>query len=579
MDKELKFIKEVAVKAADLGGRVYYVGGYVRDKLLNKDNKDIDVEVYGLSILELKSILEQYGEVLSVGESFGILMVKGFDIDFSLPRTESKTGLKHTDFEVNVDANLSVKEATKRRDFTINSILQDVITLEYIDYYNGIEDIKSGIIRYINKDTFIEDELRVFRACQFASRFNFKIDDSIKDVIQGFDYQSLSKERIYEELNKALLKSDKPSIAFNYLLELGVIKKLYPELYSLVDCIQDKINHPEGSVWNHTMLVLDEAASLKDKSKNPLYFMYSALCHDLGKPSTINHTNGKITFYNHDKVGVWISDKFMRKLTNETKLINYVKTLTEYHMKGHKVLEFKDKTLSKLMVTVDINELLLLTQADELGRGNVKGKDREEFDKKLVKYKDRISQLSNGEFGKIEPYFKGEDLLKLGYTQGKELGQTLKEAYYKQISGVSREDILSFIKGKLKPKKRSLEDVAELEFYKLLGEDKSHIKKVKPRLQLFREVYKQNNSKGFKTTKEGLPYYELINKKENIKYLITPYYIKKMELDNKVIEDVLNVFNMTIYERLVNFNKFKEGKEVNLNNLTKVYGRLPKLKR
>lgn len=439
MEKELRLVKQVAKEVSTLGGKVYFVGGYVRDKVLNKENKDIDVEVYGLTLEDLKGVLTKFGGVEEIGASFGVLMVKGYEVDFTLPRTESSTGSKHTDFEIKVDGKLSVKEATKRRDFTMNALLQDVLTGEYVDLYGGVSDIKSKTIRYVDEHTFKEDELRVFRACQFASRFNFSIDKGVIEVAKQFGYQSLSKERIFEEFNKALLKSDKPSIAFNYLYEMGVVEKLFPELYKLKGCEQSKEHHPEGDVWNHTMLVLDECARLRNNSTYPLGLMYAGLCHDLGKPDTkVLRDNGKITFHNHEEVGVEVAGKFLSRLTNDKKLVNYVKNLTEHHMKGHRILEVKDTTLRKLFTKVDMGELLLITEADELGRGV---EVREDFGIKLKEYENRIKNLSMGAFGKVEPIFKGRDLIKMGYEPGIELGNILKEVYQWQLGGYSKEKI------------------------------------------------------------------------------------------------------------------------------------------
>lgn len=586
MEKELQFIKKVSKEVSELGGRVYYVGGYVRDKFLNKENKDIDVEVYNIPLDRLKSVLSKHGEVVEVGESFGILMVKGYEIDFSLPRTETKQGDKHTDFKVKIDSTLDVETATKRRDFTINSVLQDVLTEEYIDYYNGISDIKKGVIRYVNKDTFIEDELRVLRACQFASRFNFKIDDNIKEVIQGFTYTSLSKERIYEELNKALLKSEKPSIAFNYLLELGVIEIVFPELYDLVNCEQGKKHHPEGDVWTHTMLVLDECARLKDKSKNPLGLMYSGLCHDLGKPLTQRvESADKITFYSHDKRGVDIAENLMRKLTNETKIIKYVKDLTEYHMLGHKLLELRDRKLKELLTKVDIEELLLLTEADEKGRGKSELLSNSDFNKKQEEVIKRISDLSDGGFGKVTPYFTGKDLIALGYSQGKEMGDVLKEAYIQQINGKSRDRIEVMLINKIRKKKSktTLSLIVEEELSKLMGEDKLNRERVLKRLRYFKylcqKLSKDENQSRFKKTKGGTPYLEVLNKDKTYKYLITPVYVLKMSKDYTKKEVIFSVLDDKIEDRLPKFktvlNNINPNQAKTLSYMLEQYGRLP----
>lgn len=599
--KEIQLVKKVAEDVKEYGGRVFYVGGYVRDKLLNKANKDIDVEVYGVPIEDLKRILSKYGQIKGVGATFGVLMVKGYDVDFTLPRTENKVGIKHTDYEITIDETLSIEEATKRRDFTINSILQDVLTLEYIDIYNGKADLKKGIIRYVNSETFKEDELRIFRACQFASRFNFSIDEKVKEVGREFNYQSLSKERVFEELNKALLKSTKPSIAFNNLLEIGVIEKLYPELYKLKGCEQGKDYHPEGDVWEHTMMVLDVLSLLKYKSKNPLGLMYSGLCHDLGKPKTQKYmAEGRISFYGHDIKGVEIAEEFMKKLTNETKLIDYVKEMTKYHMMGHKILELQDKKLRKLMVSIDINELMLFTEADDKGRGTPGNRDSiyTECDKGLVKKSERIRSLSNGEYGEIKPYFTGKDLIGMGYEQGEELGKTLSEAFTQQLSGKTKDTIERNLRQKLQPKKKILktEDIVHREVFQLVGKDKERYDILGKRVNYLRSKYWENQeitkskvnnvSKkgvGLNTTKRGIPYMSVYTKGQGVdkaNYIITPISILRVSLDRSKVEELFNIYDTVLEDRGRKVEYFltkllDEEESKQLNYLRKVFGRLP----
>lgn len=173
---KLELVKKIALDVKNKGGKVYFVGGFVRDKLLGIESKDIDVEVFNISQEQLKDILSKYGDVDEIGKSFGILMLKGIDIDFAMPRTERKTSNGHNGFDIFINPYLSLEEASKRRDFTINSLMEDVLTGEIIDLWNGKKDLNSKVIRHIHDDSFIEDPLRVFRACQFASRFNFNID-------------------------------------------------------------------------------------------------------------------------------------------------------------------------------------------------------------------------------------------------------------------------------------------------------------------------------------------------------------------------------------------------------------------
>jgi len=156
----LERIQKIASIIKKEGGRAFFVGGYVRDLILGIPSKDIDVEVYGITPQRLIEILSRFGEVDVVGKSFGVIKVKGLDVDFTMPRRERKIGEGHKGFEVSVDPFMSFEEACRRRDFTMNAIMMDVLTKEIIDPYGGVEDIKNKIIRHIDACTYIEDPLR-----------------------------------------------------------------------------------------------------------------------------------------------------------------------------------------------------------------------------------------------------------------------------------------------------------------------------------------------------------------------------------------------------------------------------------
>ena len=209
--------------------KVIIVGGYVRDSLLKIDSKDIDIEVYGISSFkQLENILQEFGDVNIVGKSFGVckLQFAGFDLDFSLPRSDNKTGLGHRGFEVEVNPNLDFKTAASRRDFTINAIGYDVKEKKLLDPFKGMDDLKNKRLRYINKNSFREDPLRVLRAVQFCARFNLEMDSDLystcRDMVKENQLNELTSERIFEEIKKLLLKSSKPSVGLKLLQDLDI---------------------------------------------------------------------------------------------------------------------------------------------------------------------------------------------------------------------------------------------------------------------------------------------------------------------------------------------------------------------
>ena len=211
----------LASKVKEKGGRAFYVGGYVRDLLLNIPNKDIDIEVHGIAEKDLVAILNEIGEVDYYGRSFGIYALRHEDIEVALPRSEKVLGTGHRDFEISVDPDMGYKNAALRRDFTINALMMDVLSHEILDYFNGTDDLNKGIIRHVNDVSFVEDPLRVYRAAQFASRFGFKIDERTVELCRGIDTFVLSRERIEEELKKALLKAERAEIFFECLKEMN----------------------------------------------------------------------------------------------------------------------------------------------------------------------------------------------------------------------------------------------------------------------------------------------------------------------------------------------------------------------
>ena len=169
-EKDKLTAEKIAAAVADRGGRAYYVGGYVRDLLCGRENKDIDIEIHGISPADLEEILDDFGERIAIGESFGIYNIKGYHIDIAMPRKENARGSGHRDFDISVDPFIGTKDAAKRRDFTVNALMQDVISGEVIDHYGGTDDLNSGILRHVSDDSFPEDPLRVLRAAQFAAR-------------------------------------------------------------------------------------------------------------------------------------------------------------------------------------------------------------------------------------------------------------------------------------------------------------------------------------------------------------------------------------------------------------------------
>lgn len=434
---DMEMAKRIAEAVDSLGGQVYFVGGYVRDLLMGDAGKDIDIEIHGLTPTALKALLDSLGERMDIGESFGIFGLRGYSIDIAMPRRESCRGQGHRDFDVIVDPHIGTKGAAKRRDFTVNAMMQNVLTGEIIDHYGGREDLKRGIIRHVDDESFAEDPLRVLRGAQFAARFEFELAEETVALCRKMNLSALPKERILGETQKALLKADRPSIFFESLREMDGLDLWFPELRALVGIEQNKKYHSEGDVWAHTMMVLDEAAKLRDYVGNPLGFMLSALCHDFGKACATEIINGEIHAYGHEVKGLPLVQTFMNRITNEVGLTKYVLNMTEYHMKPNVLASVNAsiKSTNKMFdASLDPDGLICLAIADGLGKSSPREyiSHNDFFRERLNIYREYMAR----------PYVMGKDLVDAGLTPSKSFSKYLEYAHKLRLAGVDKESAL-----------------------------------------------------------------------------------------------------------------------------------------
>lgn len=438
-DKDLMMARQIAEKVAEAGGRTYFVGGFVRDQILHKENKDIDIEIHGISCEQLEQILDGLGERTVMGASFGIFGLRHFDLDIAMPRKETATGRGHKDFEVFVDPFIGEAKAAERRDFTMNALMQDVLTGEILDFFGGQEDLKNKVVRHVKAETFVEDPLRVLRAAQFAARFAFTVAQDTVELCAQMDLSALAKERIIGELEKALMKAKKPSIFFEEMRKMNQLSVWFPEVAALEKVEQDLRHHPEGNVWNHTMMVLDEAAVWRKNAADPFFFMLSALCHDFGKAAATEEKDGRIHAYGHEVKGLPIVEQFLSRLTNENAIHKYVLNMTELHMKPNMMVEqhASRKAFMKMFdQSLSPKDLLLLAKADHLGRGQAVQVSYDETEAFLRE------QLAVFEELMSRPFVRGADLVAAGVKPGPEFSEALAYAHKMRLAGVEKEHAL-----------------------------------------------------------------------------------------------------------------------------------------
>ena len=378
-----KIIERISKKLSSQNAKIILVGGSVRDYYLNLPIKDYDLEVYGVSSLEkLELLLSEYGDVNLVGKSFGVLKLNynGEVYDFSSPRKENKIGIGHRGFEIEIDNSLSFKEASKRRDFTINAMGYDIEKDIFLDPYKGLEDIQNRKLKHIDDITFIEDALRVYRAVQFCARFEFQLDKNSFELchkmVKDGSLETVSKERVFDEFSKLLLKAKKPSIGFTLMQKLGIFK-YFPEL--------DKVNFRDLDYKNCT-----------------LTFMYVLLLQNLGSKK---------------------AKSFLYKITNNHKFIKEVTLFIEYYKIASDFFknDVKDVDIKKLATKINISDLTTVSKY---------------FDATASAWLLQKAKILHVDKAPLEYAIKGKDLINIGLQQSPKFKNILDDLYDMQLDGI-----------------------------------------------------------------------------------------------------------------------------------------------
>jgi tRNA nucleotidyltransferase (CCA-adding enzyme) len=430
---------ELARTVRDEGGRALIVGGWVRDRMLGMESKDLDIEVFGIEASRLRDIIARFGRVNAAGESFTVYKVA--NVDVSLPRRESKTGRGHRGFTVEGDPDLSIQEAARRRDFTINAMSFDPLTDEILDPFGGQSDLQARVLRLVDARTFADDSLRVLRAVQFAARFDLEVDQETRRVCTHIRLDDLPPERIWGEFEKLLLRAARPSIGLALAWELTAIQQLLPELVPLATCPQDPEWHPEGDVWTHTLMVVDEARTrIDDLARGPATaIMVAALCHDIAKPQTTIVIDGRIRSPGHEEAGVEPTTRVLDRLNLHSidgfDVRAAVIGLVAQHLKPsafHKAPKrVSDGAFRRLAQKVDLELLVRLARSDCNGRGG-------SFDCSAMDWFLERATALGVEHDAPAPLVLGRHLIPLGVTPGPRMGELLKTLYERQLDGEIR---------------------------------------------------------------------------------------------------------------------------------------------
>jgi tRNA nucleotidyltransferase (CCA-adding enzyme) len=384
-----KVLQSFAQTVALNKGQAFFVGGVVRDALLDLDVKDVDIEVYGLPAARVRAVVEShFSPVEEYGAAFGVLhtVVDGIDIDISLPRRDAKIAPGHTGFTVDTDPFLDKKEACGRRDFTVNAMLMDVLTGEIQDFFGCQSDVAKGVLRVVDEQKFAEDPLRVLRGVQLAGRFCLTAEPRTVEVLRrtAGALGELSMDRVREEWRKLFLLGASPMHGLTLAGQVGAFGSSQAMVDAMAATAQEPEWHPEGDVWIHVRMVCQEAMNicLRDgvEGEERLTVLLGALCHDIGKPSVTRFVpeEGRIRSKGHSEAGASLVESFLLSL-GFGKYASIVRPLVAYHLEPYKWYAAQgtdqEKTagdfrkIARALWPATVEQLAWVAEADMVGRG------------------------------------------------------------------------------------------------------------------------------------------------------------------------------------------------------------------
>lgn len=344
-------------KVNNIGGKVYLVGGAVRDIFRKVEAQDKDYCITGITETDFNLI---FPDAFKVGNSFPVYKVNIDDqlCEVAFARRECKSGKGYRGFKVTFDPTVTIEEDLYRRDTTMNAIAIELPISKVIDPYNGVEDITNKRIRMISKH-FADDPVRALRAARQSAQFQFDItDDTILAMNKcGEELAGESSERIFKELHLAL-QTDKPSIFFRNLNRAGLLEIIFPELWQLIGKTQPTEFHPEGDAFEHTMNIVDEVAKVNIKPE----VRFVALVHDLGKGTTPQSMLPH--HYGHDLRGLEVLNEWSRRVTFPRDWLKPAKFVIERHMhaplykKPGKIVDLIMKIPSSGLSFSDFNDII-----------------------------------------------------------------------------------------------------------------------------------------------------------------------------------------------------------------------------
>lgn len=420
----------------DAGFESYAVGGCVRDELLNRVNFDVDITTSARPD-EIKEVFKDY-KIIDIGAKFGTIKVLDEDSEYEITTMRRESGYSDKRHPEKIAFTNDIKEDLKRRDFTINAMAKR--NGQIIDLFDGKKDLKDKIIRAVgtSNERIKEDVLRSLRAVRFATTLNFDISDDLKTAIRNNaeSIEEISKERIQVELNKILL-ADEPRIGILLLDEVGLLEYIFPEVFATKGFDQHSSFHSEN-LYDHTLSVLEKTPPI-------LEVRMAALYHDVGKIDTFFlDENGEGRFFGHQSLSEELLVERLKKLKYSRKFIENTSILVKRHMDNTNT--YTKKSVRKLLRNIGEENLLNLFKLQRADVMSTKHADDSNIDLGLA----LLDEIKNDDIptNKSQIKINGNDLKKLGFKEGKELGRTLENIenlIYDEKLKNNKEDIINYI--------------------------------------------------------------------------------------------------------------------------------------
>lgn len=439
-----RFATSIVQTLRQHGFQAYLVGGCVRDLLLQREPKDYDVATDATP----DEVMNIFPETYAVGAQFGVVLVPAPEDASSNASTPGSHAVEVATFRSDIGYSdgrhpdevrfsRDPREDVARRDFTINGMLLDPVSDEVLDFVGGREDLKAGIIRTIGEPErrFAEDKLRMLRAVRFAARFEYQIEPSTFAAIQQFAHEikAVSRERVRDELTRMLTEGHARR-AFLLLDESGLLKHILPDISAMKGVAQPPEFHPEGDVFVHTLLLLENLPN-----PCPLTLAWGALLHDVGKPPTFRVAPDRIRFDNHVEVGVKMAEEICRNLRFSNDDTEQILSLVDNHMRFGHATRMKESTMKRFLRLPAFDEHLALHRADCLA--SHRNLSTYEF---VQQKRDEIPP----EKIRPSPLVTGDDLIAAGHAPGPKFREILNAVEDAQLEGrlPSRDAALEFVR-------------------------------------------------------------------------------------------------------------------------------------